>query len=90
MDNREGERDLLFFTKSNNMDHKAIHKFDNGRNTTLCIRCRAIIIEGHTDDLYCDEHREEEQSAEEWLDDLPLQTLTDELKSEIIEKFNGK
>ncbi len=27
------------------------------------------------------------RTAEEWLNDLPLQTLTDELKEDIIEKF---
>jgi hypothetical protein len=35
---------------------KPIHKFNGGRGATLCNECRKIIIEGMTDDLYCEEH----------------------------------
>jgi reverse gyrase len=34
---------------------KAIHKFNNGRVTTLCHLCRTIITVGKlTNDLYCE------------------------------------
>jgi hypothetical protein len=36
---------------------KPIHKFNNGRGATLCIKCNKIITEGHTNDLYCNEHK---------------------------------
>ena len=35
---------------------KPIHKFNGGRGATLCHKCRAIITEGMTDDLYCEQH----------------------------------
>ena len=35
---------------------KPIHKFNGGRGATLCHKCRVIITEGLTDDIYCEEH----------------------------------
>lgn len=35
---------------------KPIHKFNGGRGATLCHKCRVIIHEGFTDDLYCEQH----------------------------------
>lgn len=35
---------------------KPIHKFNGGRGATLCNECSKIIIEGMTDDLFCEEH----------------------------------
>lgn len=35
---------------------KPIHKFNNSRGATLCNNCKKIIIDGLTDDLYCEEH----------------------------------
>jgi hypothetical protein len=35
---------------------KPIHKFNDGRGATLCHKCRKIITEGMTDDLFCEEH----------------------------------
>lgn len=35
---------------------KPIHKFNGGRGATLCNECNKIIIEGMTDDLFCEEH----------------------------------
>ena len=43
-------------------DLKPIHKFNGGIGATLCHKCRAIISEGLTEDLYCencDEQKEE-------------------------------
>lgn len=38
------------------MNKKPIHKFNEGRGATLCNKCRRIITEGLTDDLYCEAH----------------------------------
>lgn len=35
---------------------KPIHKFNGGRGATLCHKCNRIIVEGMTEDLYCEEH----------------------------------
>jgi hypothetical protein len=35
---------------------KPIHKFNSGIGATLCHKCRKIISEGFTEDLYCEEH----------------------------------
>jgi hypothetical protein len=35
---------------------KPIHKFNGGKGATLCNKCRAIICEELTNDLYCHEH----------------------------------
>ena len=35
------------------MDMFPIHKFNNGLGATLCHKCRVIISEGLTKDLYC-------------------------------------
>lgn len=38
------------------MSLSPIHKFNGGRGATLCHKCRVIICEGLTDDLYCEKH----------------------------------
>ena len=38
------------------MSIKPIHKFNGGRGATLCHKCRVIITEGLTEDLYCEKH----------------------------------
>jgi hypothetical protein len=35
-------------------EHEPIHKFNNGRGATLCGKCRVIISEGLTKELYCE------------------------------------
>lgn len=30
-----------------------IHKYNNGLGATLCHRCNKVILEGHTEDLFC-------------------------------------
>jgi len=35
---------------------KPIHKLNGGRGATLCHKCKKIITEGFTEDLYCEEH----------------------------------
>lgn len=37
--------------------------------------------------IYMDMNKDKIPTAEDWLNDLPLQTLTDELKEDIIDKF---
>jgi len=32
---------------------KPIHKFNNGRGATLCHKCRIIISNGFTEEIYC-------------------------------------
>lgn len=39
---------------------KPIHKFNNGLGATLCNKCYKIISTGFTDNLYCEEHNENE------------------------------
>ncbi len=34
-----------------------IHKFNNGDGATLCNICNTIIIDGLTNDLYCNKHK---------------------------------
>lgn len=37
------------------MTKKPIHKFNSGRGATLCHKCKVIITQGLSDDLYCEE-----------------------------------
>jgi len=38
------------------MSIKPIHKFNGGLGATLCNKCKKIITNGLTDDLYCERH----------------------------------
>ncbi len=44
-----------FVEKLEIITSEPIHKFNSGRGATLCNKCRVIITEALTKDLYCDE-----------------------------------
>ena len=46
-------------------EHKPIHKFNNGRGATLCGKCRVIISEGLTEELYCERCKPKQETLEE-------------------------
>jgi len=44
---------------------KPIHKFNNGRGATLCVKCYVIISEGITEELYCEKCKLKQETLEE-------------------------
>jgi len=42
-----------------------IHKYNGGKGATLCNKCRKIIVEKLTDDLYCKECVDYKEISEE-------------------------
>jgi hypothetical protein len=61
---------------------KPIHKFNNGRGATLCVKCYVIISEGITKELYCEKCKLKQKTLEEF-----IKEITKNFKDEMSIKF---